>query len=225
MSTAARQKLENVGEKVGEAASGAAAKGWEGVQAVLEYQLLHLGDVEITVGGPDRRRGHVAGGAGDLAPCQARAGPLRAKAAVDRRGHAVHGLADRALPAAGDRRHVIALELIGLPVSRFAVFAGALGVGLGFGLQAIFNNFVSGLILLFDKSLKVGDFVELERARGEVRRHQHPRHPHHHQRQHRHPGAELGVRQRPGDQLDPSFDVAPAAGAVRRSPTAATRNW
>jgi small-conductance mechanosensitive channel len=42
------------------------------------------------------------------------------------------------------------------------VFAGAIGVGLGFGLQAIFNNFVSGLILLFDRSIKVGDFVELE---------------------------------------------------------------
>jgi small-conductance mechanosensitive channel len=65
---------------------------------------------------------------------------------------------------------IIALELIGVPASRFAVFAGAIGVGLGFGLQAIFNNFVSGLILLFDRSLKVGDFVELESGvHGEVR--------------------------------------------------------
>lgn len=64
---------------------------------------------------------------------------------------------------------LVALELLGVPASRFAVFAGALGVGLGFGLQAIFNNFVSGLILLFDRSLKVGDFVELESGvHGEV---------------------------------------------------------
>ncbi|HEX5694208.1 MAG TPA: mechanosensitive ion channel domain-containing protein, partial [Arenimonas sp.] len=64
---------------------------------------------------------------------------------------------------------LVALELIGLPASRFAVFAGAIGVGLGFGLQAIFNNFISGLILLFDRSLKVGDFVELESGvHGEV---------------------------------------------------------
>lgn len=64
---------------------------------------------------------------------------------------------------------IIALELLGVPASRFAVFAGAVGVGLGFGLQAIFNNFVSGLILLFDRSLKVGDFVELESGvHGEV---------------------------------------------------------
>ncbi|MEO7072337.1 MAG: mechanosensitive ion channel domain-containing protein [Rhodanobacter sp.] len=54
-----------------------------------------------------------------------------------------------------------ALGVAGIPVARMTVFAGALGVGLGFGLQAIFNNFVSGLILLFDRSLKVGDFVEL----------------------------------------------------------------
>ncbi|MEN1958407.1 mechanosensitive ion channel family protein [Luteimonas changyuni] len=57
---------------------------------------------------------------------------------------------------------LVALEVAGIPVGRFAVFAGALGVGLGFGLQAIFSNFVSGLILLFDRSLKVGDFVELD---------------------------------------------------------------
>ena len=64
---------------------------------------------------------------------------------------------------------LVALELIGLPASRFAVFAGAIGVGLGFGLQAIFNNFISGIILLFDRSLKVGDFVELESGvHGEV---------------------------------------------------------
>lgn len=57
---------------------------------------------------------------------------------------------------------LVALSLLGIPMSRFAVFAGAIGVGLGFGLQAIFSNFISGLILLFDGSLKVGDFVELE---------------------------------------------------------------
>lgn len=64
---------------------------------------------------------------------------------------------------------LFALSVLGIPISRFAVFTGALGVGLGFGLQTIFNNFISGLILLFDGSLKVGDFVELESGvHGEV---------------------------------------------------------
>jgi small-conductance mechanosensitive channel len=56
---------------------------------------------------------------------------------------------------------LMALSFAGIPTSKMMVFAGAVGVGLGFGLQAIFNNFISGLILLFDRSLKVGDFVEL----------------------------------------------------------------
>jgi small-conductance mechanosensitive channel len=47
---------------------------------------------------------------------------------------------------------------------------GAFGVGLGFGLQTLFSNFISGIVLLLDKSLKVGDFVELESGvTGEVR--------------------------------------------------------
>ncbi len=65
---------------------------------------------------------------------------------------------------------LFAISALGVPLSRFAVLVGALGVGLGFGLQTIFSNFVSGLILLFDKSIKVGDFVELESGvTGEVR--------------------------------------------------------
>jgi small-conductance mechanosensitive channel len=64
---------------------------------------------------------------------------------------------------------MIALSMLGLDTGRLAIVAGALGVGLGFGLQAIFNNFVSGLIILFERSLKVGDFVELESGvHGEV---------------------------------------------------------
>jgi small-conductance mechanosensitive channel len=65
---------------------------------------------------------------------------------------------------------LLALGFLGIPTSRFAVVAGAIGVGLGFGLQAIFSNFVSGIILLFERSLRVGDFVELESGvHGEVR--------------------------------------------------------
>ena len=65
---------------------------------------------------------------------------------------------------------LFALSVAGVPLSKFALFAGALGVGLGFGLQAIFSNFIAGLILLFDRSLKVGDFVELANGvHGQVR--------------------------------------------------------
>ncbi len=63
---------------------------------------------------------------------------------------------------------VIGLSSIGLSFSNLAIVAGALGVGIGFGLQSIVNNFVSGLILLFERSLKVGDYVELESGLGGI---------------------------------------------------------
>ena len=59
---------------------------------------------------------------------------------------------------------VIALASLGVDMSHLALLATALSVGLGFGLQSIFNNFFSGIIILLERSLKVGDFVELDNA-------------------------------------------------------------
>lgn len=56
----------------------------------------------------------------------------------------------------------IALSTIGLNFGNLALVAGALSVGIGFGLQSIVNNFVSGIIILFEHSLRVGDYVELD---------------------------------------------------------------
>jgi small-conductance mechanosensitive channel len=57
---------------------------------------------------------------------------------------------------------VIGLSFIGFDLSSLAILGGALGVGIGFGLQNIFNNLVSGIIILLEQTLKVGDFVDLE---------------------------------------------------------------
>ena len=57
---------------------------------------------------------------------------------------------------------IIILRVFGVDMTAFAVIGGAVGVGIGFGLQKIASNFISGIILLFEKSVEVGDLVESE---------------------------------------------------------------
>ena len=56
---------------------------------------------------------------------------------------------------------IVSLRMTGIDLTAFALFTGALGVGIGFGLQKPISNIISGLILLFDRSIKPGDVVEL----------------------------------------------------------------
>lgn len=66
---------------------------------------------------------------------------------------------------------LVALDVIGIDFTALAVFSGAVGIGLGFGLQKIASNFMSGMILLFDKTLSPDDLVELaDGVTGTIRR-------------------------------------------------------
>ena len=152
----ASREIHEAGERVRDVAH----DGWQGLQPLLDYEIVRVAGLDLTVGN------------------------LASALVLLVLFFAASRLASRALTRYGEREGVdpasiyaisrvvrylllalgllAALEATGIPISRFAVFGGALGVGLGFGLQAIFNNFVSGLILLFDRSIKIGDFVELE---------------------------------------------------------------
>jgi len=57
---------------------------------------------------------------------------------------------------------LLLLQIMGINLTALAVFGGALGVGIGLGLQSIASNFISGIIILMDRSISIGDYVELE---------------------------------------------------------------
>ena len=162
-------KLASAGDRVGEVAQRAADRGVADAESLLGYKLLQFAGLDITVGG--LIAAILAIVAAWLISALVRRSLTRYARGRENANMAaiytVSRVVHYVLLALGA---MVALELAGIPIGKLSIFAGAIGVGLGFGLQAIFNNFVSGLILLFDRSLKVGDFVELESGiHGEVR--------------------------------------------------------
>lgn len=63
---------------------------------------------------------------------------------------------------------LISLPLVGIDLTALSVFGGALGVGIGFGMQKIASNYVSGFILLLDRSIRLGNIISVDKVSGEV---------------------------------------------------------
>lgn len=144
-----------------DSASGPVGELLGGARRILGYSLFEVGEVPITPGGILKFLVILFGAwfvSRWLRKGLERYGSKRpevSRPALYATGRVLHYL----LIAIGIS---LALSAAGLDLSKLAFFATALGVGIGFGLQGIVNNFFSGLILMFDRSLKIGDFVELE---------------------------------------------------------------
>jgi potassium-dependent mechanosensitive channel len=64
----------------------------------------------------------------------------------------------------------LAVSSAGVDLNKFTILMGALGVGIGFGLQNVVSNFISGLIMIFERPLKVGDIIEVGTLSGKVQK-------------------------------------------------------
>lgn len=134
---------------------------WANASEVADKRLFKLGDTPITAAGAVKVL---------LTLVIAWLFSYVLRQVLRRIGRRLPAGSEPALYAAGRLSHymiiliglIIGLSSIGLDLTNFALIAGALALGIGFGLQSIVNNFLSGLILLFERAVKVGDYVELD---------------------------------------------------------------
>ena len=125
-----------------------------------DFQLLSLGGSRVTVGGVLTALAILVAAWLIARLVGAALERLRGRARVGRSSiYIVQRLVTYAIVLAGA---LVALTNLGINLTSLAVFAGAIGVGLGLGLQGIVREFVSGLVLIFERNANVGDFIELE---------------------------------------------------------------
>ena len=147
--------------KIWDQISFAVAKTWGRLVRVAEVSLFEIGDAPVTPAGLFKMVliMLLAIGASWLIRYLLNRGISRDKVSKQAAAYTLGRLLHYLIILIGI---FAALGSIGIDFTSFALIAGALSVGIGFGLQAIVNNFVSGLILLFEGTLRVGDYVELD---------------------------------------------------------------
>lgn len=134
---------------------------WDRLRDLSDFHLFNIGDTPVTPAGLFKMLFilGMALGISWLIRYLLTRGARKKQAAQSPAFYALGRILHYIIVMAGS---FAALGSIGIDFTSFALIAGALSVGIGFGLQAIVSNFVSGLILLFEGTLRVGDFIELE---------------------------------------------------------------
>ena len=153
----AQSGLSNTGARIGLVFGNA----WDRLHELSDFRLFDIGDTPVTPGGLIKMLfilGLAIGISWLIRHLLAR-GVRKKQAAQSPAFYALGRILHYIIVMAGS---FAALGSIGIDFTSFALIAGALSVGIGFGLQAIVSNFVSGLILLFEGALRVGDFIELD---------------------------------------------------------------
>ncbi len=142
---------------------------WEGVQGVLLYPLFSIGDTSVTLATLFKILVMVLIGIWLLTAMRRKTAAVLTDKTAMAPG-AIHSLTTLIYYASLVLGGFLILSTAGFNVSQLGIIFGALGVGIGFGLQTIFNNFFSGIILLTEQSIQVGDYVQLATGvDGEVR--------------------------------------------------------
>jgi small-conductance mechanosensitive channel len=153
----AQSGFSNTGARLGLAIGNA----WDRIHDMADFHLFDIGGTPVTPAGLIKMLfilGFAIGISWIIRYLLAR-GVRRKQAAQSPAFYALGRILHYVIVMAGS---FAALGSIGIDFTSFALIAGALSVGIGFGLQAIVSNFVSGLILLFEGTLRVGDFIELD---------------------------------------------------------------
>ncbi|NJK59853.1 MAG: mechanosensitive ion channel [Oscillatoriales cyanobacterium SM2_1_8] len=140
---------------------------WQSLSPWLDTPLLVLGNASLTL------RGLVATG---FVLAATWAGARFLRGLVARSLHRALGLERGPREAVASISYYVAwtigaiamLQTVGIDLSSLTVFAGVVGIGFGLGVQNLASNFVSGLVLLFDQTIRVGDYIELEGLAGTV---------------------------------------------------------
>ncbi len=129
--------------------------------AIRDFEIFHLGGAAVTLGGLGASV--VLTALFLLAAMLIGAAIKRLRRNAKQGGASALYVVEKVLTYALVLFGLIAgLSSLGLDLSSIAVFAGGLGIGLGLGLQGVVKEFVSGLVLVFDRQVAIGDYVELE---------------------------------------------------------------